>query len=152
MFHRLLKKDRNMNTTTLFPPLHAFIGAERAAQRFHAATQLAREGYPPYNVIKTGEDTFRIEVAVAGFTENELSIVVEDDQLTISGTPERDSAEADSDLLHRGIANRAFTRKFVLGEYMKVKGARLEHGLLSVDLNRELPEERRPVTIAIETK
>lgn len=102
--------------------------------------------FPPYNVKKIDEDNYTIELAVAGYSKEDLEIKVEKDTLTIKSDKENDD---ESDFLHRGIAGRNFTQNFTLGEYMVVKSAALENGLLSIKIERELPEEAKPKTIKI---
>jgi molecular chaperone IbpA len=102
--------------------------------------------FPPYNVKKVDEDNYTIELAVAGYSREDLEIKVEKDTLTIKSEKEKDEK---SDFLHRGIAGRNFTQHFTLGEYMVVKSASLENGLLSINIERELPEEAKPKTIKI---
>ena len=104
--------------------------------------------YPPYNIERTGENAYRITVAVAGFGEDELSIAVKENALTISG--EKKAAEnSDGEVLYQGIASRAFERRFQLAEHVQVNGAKLENGLLHVDLVREVPEAKKPRQIPI---
>lgn len=105
--------------------------------------------YPPYNIERTGENAYRISVAVAGFTEPELSIVAKENTLTIKGEKSEEAREKDADVLYRGIAARAFERVFQLADFVEVKKATLENGLLHVDLVREIPEGLKPRTIAI---
>jgi molecular chaperone IbpA len=102
--------------------------------------------FPPYNVKKVDEDNYIIELAVAGYSREDLEIKVEKDTLTIKSEKEKDEK---SDFLHRGIAGRNFTQHFTLGEYMIVKSASLDNGLLSINIERELPEEAKPKTIKI---
>jgi len=102
--------------------------------------------FPPYNVKKVDEDNYTIELAVAGYSREEIEIKVEKDTLTIKSDKENDDK---SDFLHRGIAGRNFTQHFTLGEYMTVKSASLENGMLSIKIERELPEEAKPKTIKI---
>jgi len=102
--------------------------------------------FPPYNVKKVDEDNYTIELAVAGYSREDLDIKVEKDTLTIKS--ERDSLDI-ADYLHKGIAGRNFTQHFTLGEYMVVKSASLDNGLLSINIERELPEEAKPKTIKI---
>lgn len=106
----------------------------------------ADQGYPPYNIERSDENNYRVTVAVAGFAEKDLSVDVKDRVLTVSGKRE-DSAKAN--FLHQGIAGRAFERSFQLAEHVEVKAARLENGLLHVDLERIVPEEKRPRRITI---
>lgn len=102
--------------------------------------------FPPYNVKKVDEDNYTIELAVAGYSREEIEIKVEKDTLTIKSDKENDDK---SDFLHRGIAGRNFTQHFTLGEYMTVKSASLENGMLLIKIERELPEEAKPKTIKI---
>ena len=105
-------------------------------------------GYPPYNIERTGENDYRISVAVAGFGESELSIEAKENTLTIKGEKQV-KEEKDGEVLYQGIAARAFERVFQLADYVVVKGASLENGLLHVDLVREIPEAKKPRQIAI---
>jgi molecular chaperone IbpA len=105
--------------------------------------------YPPYNIEKTGDDQYRITMAVAGFGENDISIVAQDNSLVISGKVEREENEEEPKFLYRGIAGRAFERRFELAEHIRVSGANLENGLLHVDLVREVPEAMKPRQIKI---
>ena len=102
--------------------------------------------FPPYNVKKIDEDNYTIELAVAGYSREDLDIKVEKDTLTIKSDKDNDDK---SDFLHRGIAGRNFTQHFTLGEYMVVKSAELENGMLLINIERELPEEAKPKTIKI---
>ncbi|MBL8588820.1 MAG: Hsp20 family protein [Methylobacteriaceae bacterium] len=104
--------------------------------------------YPPYNIERTGENAYRITVAVAGFAENELTIESKENTLTIKGAKEQ-KTELRSEVLYQGIAARAFERRFQLADHVLVTGASLENGLLHVDLVREIPEAQKPRTIAI---
>ena len=105
--------------------------------------------YPPYNIERTGENAYRISVAVAGFTDADLSIEAKENTLTIRGEKQTNDEEIASDLLYRGIAARNFERSFQLADYVEVRGARLENGLLHVDLVREVPEVMKPRVIPI---
>ena len=113
--------------------------------------------YPPYNIEKLSDenvegDAYQITMAVAGFAEEDLSIEVKESELTIAGRKQvDDGAEAERNFLYRGIAERAFERKFNLADHIKVDGALLEHGLLHVKLVREVPEEKKARSIAIGT-
>jgi len=118
------------------PLLLGFDHVERMLDR---VGKTAAEGYPPYNIEQIGEHGLRITLAVAGFREDELAVQVEDNQLTIRG---KQSAEDGKVYLHRGIAARQFLRSFVLAEGLEITGARLEHGLLHIDLVRPAPENR----------
>ena len=105
--------------------------------------------YPPYNIEKTGEDTYRITLAVAGFGEGDLDIEVKDQGLTVTAKKRDTAGDKQPVYLHRGIAERGFERRFQLADHMKVTGAALENGLLHIDLAREVPEALKPRTIAI---
>lgn len=107
--------------------------------------------YPPYNIERTGENAYRISVAVAGFSQPELSIEVKENTLTIRGEKQAQSEEKAGETLYQGIAARAFERIFQLADFVQVKGAALENGLLHVDLVREIPEAKKPRQIAINT-
>ena len=105
--------------------------------------------YPPYNIEKTGEDAYRITLAVAGFGESDLDIEVKDQGLTITAKKREEAEGVQSHYLHRGIAERGFERRFQLADHMKVTGAGLENGLLHIDLAREVPEALKPRRVAI---
>jgi molecular chaperone IbpA len=126
------------------PFFRSTVGFDRLFDRLENAVD---QGYPPYNIERTGEHTYRISVAVAGFSEKDLSADVRDGVLAITG--KRDEAEK-TEFLYQGIAGRAFERRFQLAEHVEVKGAKLENGLLHVDLEREVPEEKKPRRIAIQ--
>ena len=111
------------------------LGFKHTRSLIDRAAKIAAEGYPPYNVEAIGDDSVRITLAVAGFSPEQLAVTVEGRQLTIAGRREGD-ASADAAYLHRGIAARGFTRAFVLADGLEVEGARVEHGLLHVDLKR----------------
>lgn len=107
-------------------------------------------GYPPYNIERTGENAYRITVAVAGFSTPELSIELKENTLTIKGEKQvKTDDEKSSEMLYQGIAARAFERVFQLADFVQVKGAKLENGLLHVDLVREIPEAKKPRQIPI---
>ena len=105
--------------------------------------------YPPYNIERTSENDYRISVAVAGFTDADLSIETKENRLTIRGEKQNNDEEKTGDVLYQGIAARTFERSFELADYVKVKGASLENGLLHVDLVREIPEAMKPRAIPI---
>ena len=104
-------------------------------------------GYPPYNIERSDENHYRVSVAVAGFAEKDLDVEVRDGVLTVEGRREGDAAKPS--YLHQGIAGRAFQRQFQLAEHVEVRGARLENGLLHIELERVVPEEKKPRKIAI---
>ena len=107
--------------------------------------------YPPYNIERTGENAYRISVAVAGFAEKELNIEVKENTLSIRGEKEITEKKEQDEVLYQGIAARAFERRFQLADHVEVRGASLENGLLHVDLVREIPESKKPRQIAIGT-
>lgn len=142
-----------MPTTTIgtidFSPLyHSTIGFDRMASLLASVTRDAKPGYPPYNIEQIDENRYRISMAVAGFSEADLDVSSEQNTLVISGKQPQNSAERS--YLHQGIAARSFERKFQLAEHVNVVSARLEHGLLHVALEREVPEAMKPRKIAIE--
>ncbi len=105
--------------------------------------------YPPYNIERTGENAYRISVAVAGFTDEDLNIEVKENALTIRGEKKTEEKEEKGEVLYQGIAARAFERRFQLADHVTVQGASLENGLLHVDLVREIPEAMKPRQIPI---
>ena len=105
--------------------------------------------YPPYNIERTGDDAYRISMAVAGFDEKEISIEAHRNVLTVKGEKAEESAEETGEVLYRGIATRAFTRRFQLADFVEVTGAELKNGLLHIDLKREIPEEMKARKIAL---
>lgn len=125
-----------------------FIGFNREMERL-ANVQLAsrQTNYPPYDLIKVDEDTYKLSLAVAGFSKDDIDVSVDNGTLIIKGEIEEsvDSAK----VVHKGIAGRKFTRTFALGEYMEVIGAKLEDGMLHVDIERIVPEEKKPKAIKI---
>lgn len=142
------------NTLTLrsfdIPQLHKFgIGFDSMFDELMRVSNMqANSNYPPHNVIKTGEDTVTIEVAVAGFAEGEIDISLDKRVLTIAGERKREE-NADHEYLHRGISSRDFRHTFTLAEHVEVKSAAICNGILSVYLEREVPEEAKPKAIAI---
>lgn len=138
-----------MRTFELAPLFRSTVGFDRLQQILDSVTRLddASVSYPPYNIEKTGEDAYRITMAVAGFTADDLEITAQDNALKISGKAQRE--EEAQQYLHRGIARRPFERRFELADHIKVVGARLDNGLLHVELVREVPEERKPRRIEI---
>ncbi|WP_225030231.1 Hsp20 family protein [Xinfangfangia pollutisoli] len=133
-----------------FAPLYrATVGFDRVADLMDRvlSADVAQPSYPPYNIEKTAENAYRISIAVAGFTPDELSVEVKEGALTVSArkAPE----EGERSFLHRGIATRAFERRFALADHVKVTGAAHEHGMLHIDLVREIPEAMKPRRIEI---
>ncbi len=137
-----------MRTYDLTPFYRSTVGFDRLFALLDQATPDGSPGYPPYNIERTGENAYRISVAVSGFSRDELSIVAKENTLTIKGekAPE---AKDKAQVLYRGIAARAFERVFQLADFVVVKNASLENGLLHVDLVREIPEAKKPRSIPI---
>ena len=104
-----------------------------------------QNNYPPYNVIKQDEDTYLVELALAGFNKSEINVTVDNGNLIVKGEKENKDVE----FKHKGIATRSFTRSFALGEYMEVTGAEFENGMLSITIERIVPEEKKPKSIKI---
>lgn len=124
-----------------------FIGFNKELDRLSSVHQAAtRQTYPPYDVLKLDEDTYQVSIAVAGFTKNDIGISVEDNTLIVRGEIKE---VTDGEYLHKGIASRKFTRTFALGEYMEVAGAEIKDGMLHINVNRIVPEEKKPKTIKI---
>ncbi len=136
-------------TTFDFSPLYrSAIGFEGLANLLSNATRLDQSpGFPPYNIEVTGEDKYRITMAVAGLSQDDIDITCEQGKLTVVGNKER--AEDDREYLYRGIAQRTFERRFQLADHVRVTGAKLENGLLHIDLFREIPEAMKPQKIEI---
>lgn len=107
--------------------------------------------YPPYNIERTAENAYRITMAIAGFGESDISIEVKEGSLLVLGEKTETETDNNREFLHQGIASRAFERRFQLADHVEVKGASLEHGLLHIDLEREIPEALKPRSIAITT-
>jgi molecular chaperone IbpA len=127
------------------PFFRSTVGFDRLLNLLDSASE---QGYPPYNIERSDENNYRVSIAVAGFAESDLSVDVKDRVLTVTGKRESEAAEKPS-YLHQGIAGRAFERSFQLAEHVEVKGARLENGLLHVELERIVPEEKKPRRITI---
>jgi molecular chaperone IbpA len=142
-----------MRTIDFSPGFRSTIGYDRMARLVDAANKAseasAQPSYPPYNIEKLDEDSYRISMAVAGFGDGDIDVTVKENTLTVSGNVEKDQNVGDQAFLHRGIAARAFERKFDLADHIIVTGAEMENGLLHIDLVREVPEEKRPRKIEI---
>jgi molecular chaperone IbpA len=135
-----------------FSPLfRSTIGFDRLTRMLDAATRVdsASLGYPPYNIEKTGDDAYRLTMAVAGFSPDELDVTVQENVLLVTGKKEEE--KKNGGYLHRGIARRGFERRFSLADHMKVTSANLDNGMLHVDLVHEVPEAAKPRTIKIST-
>lgn len=138
-----------MRTYDFSPLYRSAIGFDRLVQLFDEAQRSdSQPSYPPYNIELVTEDKYRISMAVAGFDSSELEIVSERDTLRVVGRKQKD--EAQRTFLHRGIAARDFEHRFQLADHVKVVGAKLDKGLLNIELVREVPEELKPRKIAID--
>ena len=137
-----------MTTIDFSPLFRSMIGFDRLSSALENAYRSEPGGYPPYNIEVSGENEYRITMAVAGFADQELGVEVKENILTVSGA--RSETEDDERrFLYRGIANRSFERKFQLADYVRVVDARLENGLLHIDLRREIPEAMKPRKIDV---
>ncbi len=138
-----------MRTAFDFSPLYrSSVGFDRVFDLLETASRATTtiDNWPPYDIARTGDDDYRITMAVAGFSQDELSMTQEQNMLLVTGEKkDEDKAE----YLHRGIAGRAFERRFQLADHVRVTGAGLENGLLTIDLKREIPEEMKPRRIEI---
>ena len=138
-----------MRTIDFSPLYRSVVGFDRLAQLLETASVDQATGYPPYNIERTDENAYRIEIAVAGFRPEELNIEVKENLLTVQGRKAANDVERR--FLHRGLAERDFERRFQLADYVVVTDARLADGLLSIALRRELPEALKPRRIEIAT-
>ncbi len=140
-----------MRTFDFAPLYRSTVGFDRLFSMLDQASGFDGSGstYPPYNIERTGENAYRITVAVAGFSEPELSIEAKENALTIKGEKQTKADDKKDEVLYQGIAARAFERVFQLAEHVEVRGAALENGLLHVDLVREVPEAMKPRQIPI---
>jgi molecular chaperone IbpA len=138
-----------MNAVDFSPLLRTAIGFDRFARMLDGARlQPEAQAYPPYNIEMTGQDSYVLTMAVAGFGPEDIEVVLREDTLHVSG--KASEGQGERHYIHRGIAGRAFERRFVLADHLVVQGARLENGLLHVALKREVPEALKPRRIAIE--
>lgn len=130
-----------------FSPLYrSAIGFDRLANLIESAASNGNAGYPPYNIEQLGENDYRISMAVAGFTQEELELSFQENLLTVKGNKQ---ADTERNYLYQGIAERGFERRFQLADYVRVKGADLKNGLLHIELVREVPEAMKPRKIEI---
>ncbi|MDO9459229.1 MAG: Hsp20 family protein [Alphaproteobacteria bacterium] len=139
-----------MRTTLDFSPLYrSSVGFDRVFDLLETASRIETiDNWPPYDIARTGDDAYRITMVVAGFSQDELSLTHEPNMLVVSGSK---SGDEKTEYLHRGIAGRPFQRRFELADHVKVARANLENGLLTIDLQREIPEEMKPRRIEIAT-
>ena len=138
-----------MTTIDFTPLFRSAIGFDRLASALESAYRSEAGGYPPYNIEVVGQDQYRISMAVAGFSRSDLDIQVKESILTVSGSQQEEDGDKNRRYLYRGIATRNFERQFQLADYVKVVDARLEDGLLHIDLAREIPEAMKPRQIEI---
>jgi molecular chaperone IbpA len=123
-----------------------FIGFNRELSRLNTAHKTNSQSYPPYDLLKLDEDTYRISIAVAGFSKENINVSVDNGTLIIKG----EIVEVtDAEVVHKGIAGRKFTRSFALGEYMEVTGAEMKDGMLHINVDRVIPEDKKPKVIDI---
>jgi molecular chaperone IbpA len=142
-------EDVVMDRFDFSPLFRSTIGFDRLTRLVDAASRVdnAALAYPPYNIEKTGEDAYRVTMAVAGFSPDEIDVTVHQNTLLVTGKSKKE--EDESRFLHRGIARRAFERRFSLADHIKVVGASLDNGMLHVDLVHQVPEEAKPRKIEI---
>jgi molecular chaperone IbpA len=139
-----------MRTFDLSPLYRSTVGFDRLFSMLDKSAGFENgTTYPPYNIERTGDHSYRVTVAVAGFSESELSIEAKENTLTVKGEKHPEKDERRAEMLYQGIAARAFERIFKLAEFVEVKAAKLEKGLLHIDLVREIPEAMKPRTIRI---
>ncbi|MDO8358636.1 MAG: Hsp20 family protein [Devosia sp.] len=137
-----------MQTYDFSPFYRSTVGFDRLFSRLDGLVGQEAKTYPPYNIEKVGDDAYRISIAVAGFADSDLVLESKENSLLVKGA-KPSATEEKREFLHRGIAERAFELRFQLAEYVEVSGASLENGLLHVELKRQLPESKKPRTIAI---
>ncbi len=138
-----------MRTYDLSPLYRSTVGFDRLFGLLDAATNGEAQPYPPYNIERTDENAYRVTMAVAGFGENDLEIQAKENVLTVTGEKKEEKEATGREVLYRGIASRAFERRFQLADHVEVRGASLDNGLLHIDLVREIPEAMKPRKIAI---
>ncbi|MAN74967.1 MAG: heat-shock protein [Henriciella sp.] len=139
-----------MSTIDLTPLYRTMVGFDRMANLIDSASRLdGTQGYPPYNIERVADDAFAIEIAVAGFSEDDLEIETNENLLTVAGKKSSSEDGEERQYLHRGIAERGFLRRFQLADHVIVTGASLQNGLLRIELLRELPEAKKPRKIEI---
>lgn len=141
-----------MRTIDLSPLYRSFIGSDRLASLIDAASRSeSQSSYPPYNIELLSENKYRVSMAIAGFSQDEVDIVAQDNALTVTGKKAAEENANEKKYLHKGISERGFERKFQLGDHVKVTGADMQHGLLHIDLERVVPEAKKPRRIEIGT-
>ena len=131
------------------PYYRSTVGFDRLVSRLDRLVGEDAKTYPPYNIERTGEDAYRVTIAVAGFSAGDIGIETKENSLQVKGARDNSANDKQREFLHRGIAERAFELRFQLADHVEVSGASLENGLLHIDLKRELPESKRPRQIEI---
>ncbi|KKB07533.1 Hsp20 family protein [Devosia chinhatensis] len=137
-----------MQTYDFSPFYRSTVGFDRLFNRLDSMVGQETKTYPPYNIERTGDDAYRISIAVAGFSNGDIAVETKENSLVVKGAKPADGADK-REFLHRGIAERAFELRFQLADYVEVTGANLENGLLHLELKRELPESKKARTIQI---
>ncbi len=138
-----------MQTFDFSPFYRSTVGFDRLFNRLDTIVGQEAKTYPPYNIEKLGDDAWRVSIAVAGFTRDEIAIEAKENSLTVKGGKPDQSGDDGREFLHRGIAARSFELRYQLGDYVEVSAAALENGLLNIDLKREVPDSKRPRQIPI---
>lgn len=140
-----------MRTVDYSPFYRATVGFDRVFDLLDSvASQSGANGYPPYNIEKAGDNAYRIVMAVAGFAEAELNVTQKENELLVTGQTGPTEGQDEKQYLYRGIAGRNFERRFQLADHVKVTGAKLANGLLTIELQREIPEEKKPRAIPVQ--
>jgi len=147
------KEDDAMLTYDFSPLYRTAVGFDRLARLVDSALdhESSMTGYPPYNIEQAGDKKYRITLAVAGFSEDDLTIETKENKLTVTGKKTEEKGDEGEGYLYKGIAERDFVHSFQLADYVKVTGANLDNGLLTIDLEREVPEEMKPRSIEIKS-
>jgi len=146
----LLKGEQTMRSVDFSPLYRSTVGFDRLFSLLDGRSPLeTTQSYPPYNIERTGEDAYRISMAVAGFSEEDIAIEAHRNQLSIKGGKSEEGSGDSAEILYRGIASRSFERRFQLADHVEVKGATLKDGLLHIDLVRKVPEDQKPRKIEI---
>ena len=143
-----------MQTIDFSPFYRSTVGFDRVFNRLDTLVGQEAKTYPPYNIERTGDDAYRISIAVAGFANGDIAIETKENNLVVKGAKPAESGDKSREFLHRGIAERAFELRFQLADYVEVAGANLENGLLPIELKREIPESKkaRQIPISATTK
>lgn len=141
-----------MTTFDLSPLFRTTVGFDRLARMLNTESRVDNGGgFPPYNIKASSEDKYEITMAVAGFSESDLEITSEHNRLIVSGNISQEQEDKEENYLYRGIATRSFERRFNLADHVKATGARLDNGLLHIELEREIPDEMKPRSIEIKS-